>query len=103
MCHSLAKPLVLEYSHIGDTTIRLGSVTSRMGSGSNRLGISVAPWLDCSIRMALWVPKSQSLTWPDYRILDFSLMILPSTANMPKPRWWMVFGVFLWGVVLARG
>ena len=29
MCHSLANPSRLEYSHIGETTMRLRSVTSR--------------------------------------------------------------------------
>src|ERR1035437_570195 len=28
----------------------------------------------------------------DYGIFDFSLMISPSTANLPYPRWWIVFG-----------
>src|SRR5579862_1004050 len=36
-CQSLAKPSVLEYSHTGDTAIRLRSVTPRMVSGENRL------------------------------------------------------------------
>src|SRR6476469_5532558 len=34
-CQSFANPSVLEYSHIGDTMIRLRSVTSRSFSGSN--------------------------------------------------------------------
>src|SRR5438067_2856603 len=35
-CQSLAKPSTLEYSHIGETTIRFASVTPRRFSASNR-------------------------------------------------------------------
>ena len=35
-CQSLAKPSVLEYSHIGETNTRLEKVTPRIVSGSNR-------------------------------------------------------------------
>src|SRR5664279_5732061 len=41
------------------------------------------------------------LTCADYAILDFSLIISPSTANLPCPRWWMVFGSFCAGSVQA--
>src|ERR1700685_2885162 len=36
-CQSVAKPSVLEYWHMGDTTIRLRSVSSRMVSSSNSM------------------------------------------------------------------
>src|SRR5438128_20934 len=35
MCQSVANPFGLEYSHIGDMTIRLRSVTSRSEKGEN--------------------------------------------------------------------
>src|ERR1700727_2822167 len=35
-CQSLAKPSVLEYWHIGETTMRLRSFTSRICNSSNR-------------------------------------------------------------------
>src|SRR5262245_52213606 len=35
-CHSLAKPSVLEYSHMGDTRMRLDSSSPRRTSGSKR-------------------------------------------------------------------
>src|SRR5262245_30692622 len=38
-CQSLAKPSVLEYWHIGETTIRLASVIERKTHGSKRCGI----------------------------------------------------------------
>src|ERR1039458_2398608 len=31
------------------------------------------------------MPRSAFLTYADYRILDFSLIISPSTANLPYP------------------
>src|ERR1019366_7350837 len=47
-------------------------------------------------------PRSATLlTWADHGILDFSLIISPSTANRPCPRWWMVFGSFCAGSVQA--
>src|SRR5580693_3088764 len=36
-CQSLAKPSVLEYWHMGETTIRLRRVSSRMVSSSNSM------------------------------------------------------------------
>src|SRR5262245_54019691 len=40
-CQSLANPSVLEYWHIGETTIRFGSVRSRRVIGSKRCGIAL--------------------------------------------------------------
>src|SRR5262249_21830197 len=40
-CQSLAKPSVLEYWHIGETTRRLASVSCRRGKGANRSVISL--------------------------------------------------------------
>jgi hypothetical protein len=39
-CHSLANPSTLEYSHIGETKMRLEKVNPRSVSGSNKPGIS---------------------------------------------------------------
>ena len=36
-----------------------------------------------------------------YRIFDFSLMVSPSTTNVPFPWWWMVLGFFCVGSVQA--
>src|SRR5207247_4811399 len=38
-CQSFENPSTLEYSHIGETTMRLVSVSERIGSGSKRCGI----------------------------------------------------------------
>src|SRR5579862_9397145 len=38
-CQSLANPSVLEYWHMGETTIRLRSVSSRRVSSSNSMGL----------------------------------------------------------------
>jgi len=38
-CQSFANPSALEYSHIGETNMRLGNVTVRMVRGSNRCGM----------------------------------------------------------------
>src|ERR1035441_8135775 len=45
--------------------------------------------------------SSAFLTCADYRILDFSLIMSPSTANLPYPLWLMVFGSFCAGSVQA--
>ena len=45
--------------------------------------------------------SSELLTSADYGILDFRLIISPSTTNLPYPRWWMVFGSFCAGSVQA--
>src|ERR1035437_10619316 len=37
------------------------------------------------------------LTCADHGIFDFSLIVSPSTANLPHPRWGMVFGFFFAG------
>src|SRR3954471_17528522 len=37
-CQSLAKPSSLEYSHMGETAMRLGRVMPRIVSGENRFG-----------------------------------------------------------------
>src|SRR5580693_7183914 len=42
-CQSLAKPSVLEYWHIGETTMRLRSFRSRIWSGSKTF-IGESPW-----------------------------------------------------------
>jgi hypothetical protein len=43
MTRTLATSKRRGYSHVGETTMRLGSVTSQIESGSNRLGIGFAP------------------------------------------------------------
>src|SRR5687768_348301 len=48
-CQSLANPSTLEYSHIGDTTIRFRSVTLRIVSGENNSeGISYDVLMLCA-------------------------------------------------------
>src|ERR1700732_2737787 len=41
-CQSFAKPSVLEYWHMGETTIRLRRVSSRMVSSSNSMNLPFA-------------------------------------------------------------
>src|SRR5215510_9697867 len=40
-CQSFENPSTLEYSHIGETTMRLESVSERKEIGSNRCGIAL--------------------------------------------------------------
>src|SRR5262252_7335170 len=40
-CQSLENPSTLEYSHIGETTMRLESVSERKAIGSKRCGIAL--------------------------------------------------------------
>src|SRR5262249_13332702 len=40
-CQSFENPSTLEYSHIGETTIRFDSVSERKAIGSNRCGITL--------------------------------------------------------------
>src|SRR4030095_9276159 len=51
-CQSLAKPSMLEYSHIGDTTMRWGRVRPREVKGSNSEAIS-------DLRFVIWNPESR--------------------------------------------
>src|SRR5437016_3691395 len=52
-CQSLAKPSTLEYSHIGETTMRFERVTPRSFSASNRCG---TPSLDRSRKDQIVLP-----------------------------------------------
>src|SRR5688500_16243637 len=49
-CQSLAKPSSLEYSHIGDTKMRLLNVMPRMDSGSRRRAIECFVCAFCGLK-----------------------------------------------------
>jgi hypothetical protein len=47
-CHSLAKPSMEEYSHMGETVIRLGRVRLRSLRGAKRWSVGWVTALRCS-------------------------------------------------------
>src|SRR4051812_6829726 len=69
-CQSVANPFGLEYSHIGDTAMRLRSVTPRIGSGENSAAMPhdiMKRMLMASTTMAARIERAECGT-----VLDFA-------------------------------
>src|SRR4029077_11130736 len=81
-CQSFEHPSTLEYSHIGETTIRLASVNERIASGSKR----------CGIRSLSHTDKLLERRCDSLRIRPDDARLKPSRSDAPDapdlPRSW---------------